>query len=103
MRQSAESEPPMVAILEAALGCGREVNGMDSEMNDLIHRARDVAGRMEVLAALTHGDGDHYTADQMAKSAAIIAELIERIEGRGECICGKCGLRHGGSIVRVDF
>lgn len=68
----------------------------------LIHRARDVAGRL-------HETAEHIVriepelAGEAAEAAAIIAELIELLEGRGECICGKCGMRHGGSIVRGDF
>ena len=38
------------------------------------------------------------------EAAALIRRLVDGLKGQGECICPKCGIRHGGShFPRGDF
>ena len=52
-------------------------------MTDLIQRARDVAGRLTHCSANTR---DEYLHELAGRSAAIIAELVERVEGMRDAL-----------------
>ena len=67
-------------------------------------RAREVAQRLRDY--LEPGDlvvGKRMMRHAMSEAADIIEALLAELEGRGECICARCGIRHGGSILHGGF
>ena len=67
--------------------------------------AEELLARLEEPNWMVHDKIRGIIPDTTAhEAAALIRRLLGEITGHGECICAKCGIRHGGSSYsKGDF
>ena len=69
-----------------------------SDMSDIVERLREMATGPVSHRPITAGR----LCNEAAAEIERLRDDIERLRGQGECICPKCGLRHGCPAPSAD-